>query len=81
MAPPPPPPPPIESSAAADPMAPPSEDLFDREARMGDVDFANANWAGAVHHFSIAAALRPEAQEIKERLREARRMRKDAQGS
>lgn len=58
-----------------------SDDLFDREARMGEFDFANGNWAGAVHHFSIAAALRPEEHSVKERLREARRMRKEAQGN
>lgn len=53
-----------------------TEDLFDRELRLGIEDFDRENWAGAVHHLSIAAALRPEDQKVKERLREARRMRK-----
>ena len=52
------------------------EDLFDRERRLGQEDFKKSNWAGAVHHLSIASALRPEVQEIKDKLREARRMRK-----
>jgi hypothetical protein len=52
-------------------------DLFEREFRQGQLDFEEGNWGGAVHHLSIAAALRPDAQEVKEHLREARRRRKE----
>ena len=55
-----------------------SGDLFDREYRQGLADFDQANWPGAVHHLSIAAALRPEVREVKDKLREARRKRKSA---
>ncbi|MCE5231378.1 hypothetical protein LLG95_17520 [bacterium] len=56
------------------------EDLFSREYRRGMSDFAGSNWAGAVHHLSIAAALKPASAEVKERLREARRRRKESEG-
>lgn len=36
-----------------------------------------ADWEKAVFHFARAAALRPDASEIKEQLRRARRMRKE----
>lgn len=51
------------------------EDVFEREYRQGVSDAEALNWVGAIHHLSIAAALRPSAMEVKEKLREARRMR------
>lgn len=51
------------------------EDVFEREYRQGLIDAEAHNWVGAIHHLSIAAALRPSAMEVKEKLREARRMR------
>lgn len=52
-----------------------SDDVFEREYKQGIKDTEAFNWVGAIHHLSIAAALRPGAMEVKERLREARRMR------
>ena len=57
-------------------MANQGEDLFEQEYHQGLADFEAGQWGGAVHHLSIAAALRPESHEVKERLREARRRRK-----
>ena len=54
----------------------PGEDLFDREYRVGMEDFGREDWASAVHHLSIAAALRPSDAQVKEKLREARARRK-----
>lgn len=56
--------------------APAHEEPFEREQRIGMDAFKQARWDQAVHHLSIAAALRPEASEVKENLRRARRMRK-----
>ncbi|MEN6625545.1 MAG: hypothetical protein ABFD69_04870 [Candidatus Sumerlaeia bacterium] len=56
-----------------------SDDLFSREYHKGMSDFVISNWAGAVHHLSIAAALRPSAVEVKEKLREARKRRKETE--
>lgn len=52
-----------------------SDDVFEREYKQGQKDMTERNWVGAIHHLSIAAALRPGAPEVKDRLREARRMR------
>ncbi|HOR26552.1 MAG TPA: hypothetical protein PLG73_00865, partial [Candidatus Sumerlaeota bacterium] len=66
-----------------EPTAPPvtaarseAEELFQQECRKGLEEFRQARWSEAVHHLSIAAALRPEAQEVKEKLRIARRNKK-----
>ncbi len=66
-----------------EPAAPPvtaarseAEELFQQECRKGLEEFRQARWSEAVHHLSIAAALRPEAQEVKEKLRIARRNKK-----
>lgn len=56
-------------------------DLFDKEYNKGLSDFETGLWAGAVHHLSIAAALRPDVKEVKETLREARRKRKEELGT
>lgn len=58
--------------------APPSvsADPFDKEKDLGLRAFEREEWDRAVHHLSIAAALRPDAQEVKERLRKARRERR-----
>jgi hypothetical protein len=53
-----------------------SEDLFDREKREGETCLQHQDWNGAVHHLSVASALRPDQAGIKEMLREARRMRR-----
>jgi len=53
------------------------KDNFERERDMGQQAFKDAEWDKAVYHLSIAAALRPEATEVKEQLRRARRMRKE----
>jgi hypothetical protein len=52
-----------------------SADVFEREYRQGLKDMEDRNWVGAIHHLSISAALRPGAFEVKDKLREARRMR------
>ncbi len=67
--------PPFEEQEAGEP----GEDLFNREFRLGMDEFRRENWSGAVHHLAIAAALRPGSEEIKEQLREARRLRKSEQ--
>jgi len=51
-------------------------EVFERERRLGLAAFGEARWDEAVRHLSLAAALRPEALEIKDHLRRARRMRK-----
>lgn len=66
---------------AADARPSAGDDLFSREYQKGLNDFAAENWAGAVHHLSIAAALKPSSAEVKERLREARRLRKESSGA
>jgi hypothetical protein len=63
------------------PEPPAEEDLFDRERRKGMESFESQNWAAAVHHLSVAAALRPEKMDVKEKLREARRYRSQQQGA
>lgn len=65
---------------AADVKPSAGNDLFSREFQKGLNDFDAENWAGAVHHLSIAAALKPAEPEVKERLREARRRRKEVDG-
>jgi len=55
-------------------------DNFDKEREQGFAAFKQANWDDAVIHLSIAAALRPEAADVKEQLRRARRMRKEREG-
>lgn len=52
-------------------------DPFEKEQQFGMLAFKEARWDQAVHHLSIAAALRPEALDVKEHLRRARRMRKE----
>lgn len=54
------------------------EDLFEREYRQGMEAFGQENWGSAVHHLSIAAALRPQEQRVREQLREARNRRDEA---
>lgn len=49
--------------------------LFDREYGQGCEAFDHQDWDRAIHHLSIAAALRPDAAEVKAHLREARRHR------
>ena len=51
-------------------------DSFEEESKLGMDAFKSAQWDAAVEHLSIAAALRPEAWDIKEHLRRARRMRR-----
>lgn len=57
------------------------DDLFSREFQKGMNDFSAENWAGAVYHLSIAAALKPASADVKEKLREARRRRKETNGA
>jgi hypothetical protein len=52
------------------------QDPFERARQLGLEFFQEARWDQAVHHLSVAAALRPEAADVKEKLRQARRMRK-----
>lgn len=61
----------VKKAAPADPTA----DVFEREYNQGVKDAETRNWVGAIHHLSIAAALRPGALDVKDRLREARRLR------
>jgi hypothetical protein len=73
--------PPVEADAPESADAPGEErtnegDLFDREWRIGIESYEQSNWAAAVHHLSVAAALRPDAMAVKEKLREARRQRR-----
>lgn len=52
------------------------EDLYMREFNKGKDAFEAGSWDNAVHHLSVAAALRPDASEVKDKLREARAQRK-----
>ncbi len=72
-------PPPVRPPAA-EAKASAGDDLFNREYQKGLSEFGAENWAGAVHHLSIAAALKPASADVKEKLREARRRRKESGG-
>ena len=50
---------------------------FDKERQLGIEAFRRADWDQAIHHLSIAAALKPDASDVKDHLRRARRMRKE----
>ncbi len=67
---------PEAAPAASAPAGAGDDDLYSREFGQGMNDYESENWAGAVHHLSIAAALKPDAAEVREPLREARRMRR-----
>ncbi len=72
--------PPTEAKKPESPE-PAAKDNFDRERDLGMKAVNESNWEQAILHLSIAAALRPDASEVKEQLRRARRMRKEQEGS
>lgn len=53
------------------------DDPFDREYERGQNAIRQEDWDKAVHHLSIAVALRPEAADVRDELRHARKMRKE----
>lgn len=53
-----------------------SFDPFEKESDLGFEAYDKEQWDKAVHHLSIAAALRPDAVKVREQLRTARRRRK-----
>lgn len=55
-------------------------DPFEREQQRGRQAAGQGDWDKAVHHLSIAVALRPDAGDIREELRHARKMRKEQRG-
>lgn len=55
-------------------------DPFEREQQRGRQAAVQGDWDKAVHHLSIAVALRPDAGDIREELRHARKMRKEQRG-
>lgn len=57
--------------------ADPSGDPFERARAQGMKAFEEERWDRALHHLSVASALRPEANDVKMKLRETRRRRKD----
>ncbi|MNC99316.1 hypothetical protein D3C83_175690 [compost metagenome] len=56
-----------------------ADDPFDRERLRGQEALQVEDWGKAVYHLSIAATLRPEAQDVREDLRRARKMKKEQQ--
>jgi hypothetical protein len=56
------------------------DDPFEREQVRGSRAYDLENWDKAVHHLSIAVALRPDANEVRDQLRRARKMRKEQRG-
>lgn len=56
-----------------------SDAPFDREKLRGQEALQLEDWSKAVYHLSIAATLRPEAQDVREDLRRARKMKKEQQ--
>lgn len=57
--------------------ADPASDPFERARAQGLKAFEEERWDRALHHLSVASALRPEANDVKMKLRETRRRRKD----
>ncbi len=57
--------------------ADPSGDPFERARAQGMKAFEEERWDRALHHLSVASALRPEANDVKMKLRETRRRRKE----
>jgi hypothetical protein len=53
-----------------------NEALFRDQYNKGCQAFAEGNWKMAVHYFTVASALKPDMQEVKERLRIAKAERK-----
>lgn len=51
-------------------------DAFEHQKSLGLQAIRDAQWDAAVKHLALAASLRPEAMDVKEQLRRARRMRK-----
>lgn len=56
-------------------------DPFEKARNLGAEAFDSEEWDLAIHHLSIAAALRPEAHEVKDLLRKARRKRKESRST
>jgi hypothetical protein len=56
------------------------DDPFEREHVRGSRAFDLEDWDKAVHHLSIAVALRPDANEVRDQLRRARKLRKEQRG-
>lgn len=70
----------LDSGLFGDETKPPDmsgEESFEAEKQKGMTAFREARWDEAVQHLSIAASLRPDAGDVKEQLRRARRMRKE----
>lgn len=55
------------------------DDPFDRERQRGHQALEAEDWNKAVYHLSIAASLKPEANDVREELRRARKMKKEQQ--
>lgn len=57
------------------------DDPFDRERQRGHQAVEAGDWTKAVYHLSIAASLNPDADDVREELRHARKMKKEQQSS
>lgn len=55
-----------------------SESLFDKHFAQGNEAFDNGDWKEAIYHLNVAYTLKPNSQEVRDKLREARRHRKEA---
>lgn len=55
------------------------DDPFEREHQRGRQAVDAGDWTKAVYHLSIAASLKPESTDVREELREARKMKKEQQ--
>lgn len=55
------------------------DDPFERERQRGQQAVEVEDWNKAVYHLSIAASLKPEANDVRDELRRARKMKKEQQ--
>jgi len=78
---------PSTSAPIPPPAAPPSaargkaeDSLYLSQKKKGLDAFAASDWKQAVHYLSVAVSLRPDDQEISDKLQEARRQRRGSGG-
>ncbi|GAB4315297.1 MAG: hypothetical protein Kow0059_07310 [Candidatus Sumerlaeia bacterium] len=58
-----------------------SDSLFDKHFAQGLEAFESANWKEAIYHLNVAYTLKPHSAEVRDKLREARRRRKEARST
>lgn len=66
------------SDNVSDSKAKTSETLFDKHYAQGLEAFDAGEWKEAIYHLNVAYTLKPNSQDVRDKLREARRHRKEA---